>query len=104
DNLARLIFRVFFIIENMSQWVSKNRQRFFKINPVSGAISLSLLPVPLKLETHSGLNHITELAARLRFFAPPSSSSMGWSARHFSSRRRHTRSKRDWSSDVCSSD
>src|SRR5207249_5837922 len=27
-----------------------------------------------------------------------------WQAFFFSSRRRHTRSKRDWSSDVCSSD
>src|SRR5699024_11740334 len=27
-----------------------------------------------------------------------------WSVFFFSSRRRHTRSKRDWSSDVCSSD
>src|SRR5207249_7982130 len=27
-----------------------------------------------------------------------------WSLFFFSSRRRHTRSKRDWSSDVCSSD
>src|SRR5207249_8021086 len=27
-----------------------------------------------------------------------------WSGFFFSSRRRHTRSKRDWSSDVCSSD
>src|SRR5699024_11713189 len=27
-----------------------------------------------------------------------------WSSFFFSSRRRHTRSKRDWSSDVCSSD
>ena len=62
DDLARLIFRVLLIIENASEWVSKNRQGFFKINPVSGAISLGLLPVPLKLKTHSGLNHITEPA------------------------------------------
>src|SRR5207249_6952571 len=32
------------------------------------------------------------------------SSRRGRAARFFSSRRRHTRSKRDWSSDVCSSD
>src|ERR1035437_1281022 len=29
---------------------------------------------------------------------------VAWSARFFSSRRRHTRYWRDWSSDVCSSD
>src|SRR5207249_1461512 len=29
---------------------------------------------------------------------------VGWESFFFSSRRRHTRSKRDWSSDVCSSD
>src|SRR5699024_11911388 len=32
------------------------------------------------------------------------SARFGWCVFFFSSRRRHTRSKRDWSSDVCSSD
>ena len=52
-NLARFIFRVFFILENTSEWVSKDCYRFFEFNPVIGTIGLGLFRVPLKLETYS---------------------------------------------------
>jgi len=52
-NLAWFIFRVFFILENTSQRVSKDCQRFFKINAVVRTIGFGLFRIPLKLETHS---------------------------------------------------
>src|SRR2546429_5135688 len=49
------------------------------------------------------------MVARLMRFTPSDKSSIGWMRMvhlsfFFSSRRRHTRCSRDWSSDVCSSD
>ena len=35
------------------QRVSKDCERFFKINPVIGTIGFGLFRIPLKLETHS---------------------------------------------------
>ena len=53
DDLARLNLRVLLILENTREWVSEDRQRLCKINPVSDAIGLSFFRVPLKLQAHS---------------------------------------------------
>ena len=45
--------RVLIILENTGQRVSKDRKRFFKIDPVNGAIRFGLFRVPFKFEIHS---------------------------------------------------
>jgi len=52
DDLASPIIRVFFIVEYAGRRVSKDGQRFFKINPVTGTVGFGFLWIPFKLETH----------------------------------------------------
>src|SRR5207249_7164304 len=72
------------------------------ISPLAWAVGLSLLVRSALKSSHSrtflGERNLSLLKAQERCKRPSSTRAF------FSSRRRHTISKRDWSSDVCSSD
>jgi hypothetical protein len=53
DDLTLLIYRMFYILENAGEWVAKDSQRFFIINPVMEMIRFGFLRIPFELETHS---------------------------------------------------